>query len=514
MSPKVSVSEISKHASPDDCWVVVNGKVYDLTSFAPSHPGGANIIYAWAGRDASKTYNEYHAKNLIENELEDSDKKGDLDESTVTDTWVNARKTEEDKTPDQNERPPLSSIINLNDFEEAFAKSASKKANAYIAGASNDLLTLRANAQHWQKLWFRPRVMKNVSKVQMRTKILGQEVSMPVWIAPMGAGILGGPEAEAALGAGAAASGIIHCMSTVTSLPIEEILATAPGHPWFFQLYVDKQRAKSEALLGKLAGQPQFKALFVTTDLPVVSKREADERIRTVEVRPQYLGGTKGALDSKGGGIARNNGGFIDATFNWDDLAWLKKHTGLPIVLKGIQSVADAKKALEMGCAGIVISNHGGRALDNAPSTVMILLELRRDCPEVLEKMEVFVDGGIRRGSDILKALCLGARGVGVGRPFQCSIQYGHKGVEHCASGESASVLREVTHAKDGDTDSGVVLQDELETAMRLCGVTDVNEVRGDMSFLNTSELEMLLPPEQERYPALQFGWSRIWSKL
>lgn len=366
-----------------------------------------------------------------------SDKKGEFDESTVTETWTKAHKAEEEAGPDENEKPPLTSIINLHDFEEAFAKSGSKKANAYIAGASNDLLTLRANALHWQKLWFRPRVMRNVSKAQLRTKILGQEVSMPVWIAPMGMAKLAGPEGEAALGAGAAGSGIIHCVSTVASLSVEEVLGSAPENPWFFQLYVDKQRERSEALLKKLAGLPQIKAIFVTADLPVISKREADERIRSVEVLPQYNTGATPSLDKKGGGVARNSGNFLDNSFNWDDLAWLKKHTKLPIVIKGIQSVADARKALQMGCAGIVVSNHGGRALDCAPSTVMILLEMRRDCPEIFEKMEVFVDGGIRRGSDILKALCLGAKGVGVGRPFQCAIAYGRNGVEHCAESES-----------------------------------------------------------------------------
>lgn len=366
----------------------------------------------------------------------DSDKKGDFDESTVTETWTKAHKAEEEAGPEENEKPPLSSIINLNDFEEAFTKSGSRKANAYIGGASNDLLTLHANAQHWQKLWFRPRVMRDVSKAQVRTTLLGQEVSMPVWIAPMGMGKLSGPEGETALGAGAAASGIIHCVSTVASFSVEEVLGSAPGHPWFFQLYVDKQRAKSEALLKKLAGMPQIKAIFVTADLPVVSKREADERIRTTVVLPPYHEQKKPSTDKKGGGVARNSGNFLDNSFNWNDLAWLREHTNLPIVVKGIQSVADAKKALQMGCAGIVVSNHGGRALDCAPSTVMILLEMRRDCPEVFEKMEVFVDGGIRRGSDVLKALCLGARGVGVGRPFQFAVAYGRNGVEHAAAGE------------------------------------------------------------------------------
>ncbi|KAI7583697.1 hypothetical protein KC343_g19955, partial [Hortaea werneckii] len=230
-------------------------------------------------------------------------------------------------------------------------------------------------------------------------------------------------------------------------------------------------------VLQKLEKEKQVKALFITVDLAVVSKREADERIRTQESTSVYMSGEKNKVDKKGGGLARTTGSFIDWTMSWDDLAWVRKHSSLPIVVKGIQLAADAKMAMQMGCQGIVVSNHGGRALDNAPATLLVLMELRRDCPEVFDKMEVHVDGGIRRGSDILKAVCLGARGVGVGRPFQCSVAYDTEGVEACAA----------------------ILQDELEVSMRLCGVTDLNKVRGDLSYLNTSELEQLLPKPQAR---------------
>ncbi|KAI9689641.1 MAG: hypothetical protein M1820_010139 [Bogoriella megaspora] len=470
---KVPVAEIVKHAKADDCWIVVNGKVYDLTAFAPSHPGGPDMIYKYAGKDGSNTYNEFHSSDLIEKELSPSEKKGVFDESTITETWLNAQKEETVSQPAPNEKPPLSSLINLDDFERAFEKTGSQKAQAYIAGASNDLITLNANKYFWQKLWFRPRVMRNVSSVNTRTQMLGCDVSMPVWIAPMGVGKTAGSDGEKALAAAAASSGIIHCISTASSFTVEDILAAAPKtYPFFFQLYVDKQRPKSEALLHKLNSMPQVKALFVTADLAVVSKREADERVRTQENVSAYADGLKTTIDKKGGGLARSNGSFIDSGLCWDDIAWIRKHTHLPVVVKGIQSAADAKMAMTMSCQGIVVSNHGGRALDGSPATILVLLEIRRDCPEVFDKMEVFVDGGVRRGSDVLKAVCLGAKGVGVGRPFQCSISYGIEGVESAAA----------------------ILQDEVETAMRLCGITDLNSVRGDTSWLNTSELELLLP--------------------
>ncbi|RMZ05095.1 hypothetical protein D0860_06103 [Hortaea werneckii] len=491
----MSVAEITKHATPDNCWIVVNGKVYDLTAFAPNHPGGPDMIYKYAGIDGSKVYNDFHAAELIEKELSASEKKGDFDESTVTQTWIDAQKEETVSEPDPNERPPLSTLINLDDFEKAFATSGPRKANAYVSSASNDLLTLNANKSAWQKLWFRPRIMRNVSAINTKMSMFGCNVSMPVWICPMGIAKTVGPEGEKALGAGAAASGIVHCMSTTASYGVDDILASAPSNPFFFQLYVDKQRHKTEAVLQKLEKEKQVKALFITVDLAVVSKREADERIRTQESTSVYMSGEKNKVDKKGGGLARTTGSFIDWTMSWDDLTWVRKHSSLPIVVKGIQSAADAKMAMQMGCQGIVVSNHGGRALDSAPATLLVLMELRRDCPEVFDKMEVHVDGGIRRGSDILKAVCLGARGVGVGRPFQCSVAYDTEGVEACASSKSKERFKGVFtrltfHA---------VLQDELEVSMRLCGVTDLDKVRGDLSYLNTSELEQLLPKPQAR---------------
>ncbi|EMC98132.1 hypothetical protein BAUCODRAFT_121029 [Baudoinia panamericana UAMH 10762] len=479
MAQKVSVAEITKHATPDDCWVVVNGKVYDLSKFAPNHPGGPEMVYKYAGKDGTKTYNQFHSKDLIEKQLSDSEKLGEFDESTVTDTWVNAQKEETISEADPNERPPLSMLLNCDDFEKAFAKSGPQKANAYISSASNDLLSLNANKSFWQKLWFRPRIMRNVSAINTKSKMFGCDVIMPVWICPMGVAKGAGEQGECALGAGAAASGIIHCVSTVSSYDLGDVLASAPRtYPFFFQLYVDKQRQKTEALLKRLETLDQIKALFVTVDLAVVSKREADERIKTQENTASYLHGEKNKIDKKGAGLARTNGSFIDWALSWEDLAWVRKHSSLPIVVKGIQSAADAKMAMQMGCQGIVVSNHGGRALDSAPATILVLLEIRRDCPEVFDRMEVHVDGGIRRGSDILKAVCLGAKGVGVGRPFQCSVMYDREGVEAVAE----------------------ILQDELETAMRLCGVTHLDQVRGDMSWLNTSELEQYLPKRQ--------GWS------
>lgn len=460
-----------------------------------------SVIYKYAGKDGTEPYNRFHGKNLIEKTLPAEDKKGGFDESTVTKTWLEAQRTETCSEADPNEKPPLSFIINLDDFVQAFVKTGSQKAIAYVVSASNDLITLNANESYWQKLWFRPRILRNVRTVHTKCRMLGLDVDMPVWICPMGVAKIAGQEGESALAAGAAKANIVHCISTVASLSLEEILASGKGHESFFQLYVDKQRHKTAALLKSLEGLPQIRALFVTVDLPVVSKREADERVRSQESAGAYGKDSKSGVDKKGGGLARTAGAFVDWSLSWDDLAWIKKHTSLPIVVKGIQSSADARTAMHAGCAGIVVSNHGGRALDNAPATILVLLELRRDCPEVFEKMEVFIDGGVRRGSDVLKAVMLGARGVGVGRPFQCSVAYGTEGVEHCAGSESPK-----TSTTCAALTKRTVLQDELETAMRLCGVTSLEAVRGDTSWLNMAELERLLPPK----PNARSFWSSL----
>ncbi len=393
------------------------------------------VIYQYAGKDGTTTYNMYHSKDLIEKTLMDEDKKGDFDENSVTEEWTNSNKDDDSqKSPlDPNEKPPLSTLINLDDFERSFENYGPRKAWAYIIGASNDTLTYARNKSCWHDLWFRPRVMRDVKAINTRMKMMGQEVAMPVWIAPMGIAKTAGDEGELALGRGAAAGGIIHVQSTAASFTVEDILAAVPKtHPYFFQLYVDRNRQKTVELLQRLETMNQIKAIFVTIDLPVVSKREADERLLEEQKVSTYQGsGVSNKADKKGGGLARTTGNFIDWQLTWQDLDWIRKYTSKDILVKGIQSAADAKIALEMGCKGIVVSNHGGRALDNAPGTLLILLELRRDCPEVFSKMEVFIDGGIRRGSDILKAVMIGAKGVGIGRPFQCAVAYGTEGVEH-----------------------------------------------------------------------------------
>lgn len=254
------------------------------------------------------------------------------------------------------------------------------------------------------------------------------------------------PLGEKGIAGGCKKAGIPQCVSTSASFPIGEIMNSVRGTveekagelPIFFQLYVDKQREKSEKLLRHVEGLG-VKAIFVTVDAPVPGKREADERVTADESIVTPMSGTKAKNDAKGGALGRIMGSFIDASLSWDDIPWLRRNTGLPIVLKGVQTAMDAKKAMEFGIEGIVLSNHGGRSLDTAPPPILVLLELQKCCPEVFDRMEVYLDGGITRGTDIFKALCLGATSVGIGRGFLYALNYGQEGVEKFVESKSES---------------------------------------------------------------------------
>ncbi|KAF9769870.1 hypothetical protein IL306_012641 [Fusarium sp. DS 682] len=460
MEDQFSEDDVAAHNTPDNLWLVINDKVYDFTEFASDHPGGAEIIYQYAGRDASDEYNSFHAPSLVQKALDAKYHLGSLKVSESSKKKEPESHGQTTKKPNHDERPPLRDIINLHDFETAASTALAKKEWAYISGGANDNLTRDANASFLGRIWLRPAIMRNVRTVNTKATVFGCDLQLPVYISPTGAALTGGEEGELALAKGAAKTGIIQTLATPSSFPHEDVLEVTPERA-FFQLYVNKNRKLSEELLRKVTKTGKIKAIFVTADLPVVSKREADERVRSENVGPTE--------DWKGSGLARQTGSFIDPSLNWDDITWLRTQVDLPIVIKGIQRWEDAKLAMQHGVQGIVLSNHGGRAADTAPPSILLLLELHRNCPEVFDKMVVLVDGGFRRGSDVLKAICLGATAVGLGRPFAYSVGYGEDGVEHAFN----------------------ILRDELETAMRLCGLTDLADASPD--YINTADIDHLV---------------------
>ncbi|KAL8627630.1 hypothetical protein Q9189_006653 [Teloschistes chrysophthalmus] len=340
-------------------------------------------------------------------------------------------------------------------------------------------------------------------------------VEMPVFVSPAAMARLVHPEGERAIARAVGGRGVVQCVSTNASYTITDIVSALPSPPpassssltpkqpppIFFQLYVSKNRAASESLL-RTVHDLGITTVFLTVDSPLAGKREADERVRMEENQPApMMTGSKDkpVKDKQGGGLGRITGSFIDASLNWDDLPWLRRHWKGKVVLKGIMCAADARRAAQEGVDGILLSNHGGRNLDTAPPAILILLDLQRNAPEVFEKMEVYVDGGIRRGTDILKALCLGATAVGVGRPVLYALGYGQEGVEHLFDSMipplfSPSLALSISSAVFGvgDADGVVVLKDELSIAMALVGITDLSQAHPGL--VNTNDVDHLIP--------------------
>lgn len=398
------------------------------------------VIHRYAGRDASKAYSRIHSPSIIQEGLEPSKCVGKLDSTTINDDWAKPPPSVTTAmAPD--EKPSLDTLINTHDFEEVASRTLDAKTWAFFSSAATDLNTKSWNNEVYAKIGLRPRILTNVKDIDTTTSMLGQDMTSPIFCAPAAMAKLVHEDGEKALARGCLAAGIPQCVSTNASFPIKDLVdEVGPEMPFFFQLYVDKQRYNSKALL-KHVQSLGVKAIFVTVDAPVPGKREADERVKADESMVTPMSGATAKNDKKGGALGRIMGGYIDASLQWSDLSWLRSCTSLPIILKGVQTFMDAKKAMDEGIDGIVLSNHGGRSLDTAPAPVLLLLELQKCCPEVFDRMEIFLDGGIMRGTDIFKALCLGAKAVGIGRGFLYALNYGQEGVEKYIESRSDPVL-------------------------------------------------------------------------
>lgn len=441
--------EIARHKSADSCWVVINGVAYDVTDFLPEHPGGAGIILRYAGRDATAEYEPVHPPGTIEENLPKEKCLGKVDMTTLKEAIVTTSNREVPK-------PPVNLVLNLEEFEGWAKKTLSAKAWAYYSSAADDLFSKQANARDWRRIVLRPRILVDVADADARTTFLGHNVSIPVMISPAAQARLGHPDGEAALTRVAGQKGIVYAMSNHASMSVGQVAAAStPDQCNWFQIYVKDDRQRSEALLAEVV-KLGFKAVVLTVDAATPGKREEDERVNMQGMDPSALGVGK----------ATAVGTAMDLTWA-HTLPWLRKNVkGLPIIIKGIQTWEDAVLAVEHGVQGIIVSNHGGRSLDTAPSTVNILLEIRAYAPQVFTQVEVFVDGGIYRGTDVIKALCLGVRGVGIGRaPLYALGSYGPEGVARLLD----------------------ILSDEIHTGLRLLGVTKLDQL--SPAYLNTKLL-------------------------
>lgn len=310
--------------------------------------------------------------------------------------------------PEEDTETEMHALLNLDEIEAVATKKISRKAWAYYYSAGDDLISKNLNNKVYKNILLRPRVFVDCVKCDTTTTLLGHKFGTPLYVSPAALARLGHPDGEKGIAKGISSFGALQVISNYASMTPEQIIADSkPGQKFGWQLYVSGQRDTSEKMIAKVKAMgDKIAFICVTLDSPVAGKREDDERLGKVLPKPTIVPGKQPSV-----------GPALNLTWK-DSLKWLANHTQLPIILKGIQTHEDAWLAMQ--CApqvrGIILSNHGGRSLDTAPPPVHTLLEIRKYCPEVFDHIEVWVDGGIKRGTDVVKALCLGAKAVGVGR--------------------------------------------------------------------------------------------------
>ncbi|EMD33158.1 hypothetical protein CERSUDRAFT_160722 [Gelatoporia subvermispora B] len=476
--------EVAAHANRESCWIIVHDKVYDVTDFLDEHPGGSKIILKYAGKDATEAYEPIHPPDAITTNLPPEKHLGVIDASTVAKVVKEVTEEEKRRLALMDARPPLDNVINMHDFEVVAKTVLPEKAWAYYSSGSDDEITLRENRTAYQRVWFRPRILRDVSSVDWSTTILGQKSSLPVYISATALGKLGHPDGELCLTRAAAQHGVIQMIATLASCSFDDIVdAATPEQPLFLQLYVNRDREITRKYV-QHAEARGVKALFITVDAPQLGRREKDMRMKFVD---DGAGAEvqKGQDVKKDQGVARAISSFIDPSLSWKDIPWFQSITKMPIILKGIATAEDAVLAFEAGVQGIVLSNHGGRQLDTARSGLEILVEViaalkaRGYYPS--PKFEIFVDGGVRRASDVLKALALGATAVGVGRPFLYAFcAYGQAGVEKAIQ----------------------IFKDEFEMNMRLLGARTIDELVPEMVDASTLTSHTVLVPSDNLFNA------------
>lgn len=357
--------------------------------------------------------------------------------------------------------PPLAQIppelCSLADYEAAARARMSEQAWSYLAGGAADGITQRENRDAYDRLRLRGRVLGDFEGGgNTRLTLLGRVHEHPILLAPVAYQKLAHPEGERASALGAAATATTCVVSTQSSVSVEEIAAIAPDASRWFQLYLQPDRALTAELVRR-AEEAGCEAIVVTVDAPVSGVRNAERRAGfslPAGVEAVHLVGRgAAAMSPAGGGLC---GGLLAAAPTWTDLACLCAFTRLPVLVKGVMDARDAVRAVEVGARGVVVSNHGGRTLDTLPATIAVLPEI---VAAVGGRAPVLVDGGIRRGTDVLKALAMGASAVLVGRPYVYGLATaGAVGVAH--------VVR--------------ILRAELEVAMALTGCASLAAINRD----------------------------------
>lgn len=452
-------------------------------------------------QDATAEFDKIHAEDVVE-DLPSGSYLGKLDPSTAGALNVPVPNSAPVVAANSKEVLPLALCVRATDFQPEAHKVLDRRAWIYMVSSANSGLSLEGNLNSWSQVTFRPRVMRNVDNGNSRTSILGQPAIVPFFVPPMGTMGMAHPDGEFELMRALVRKGVHGVLSTASSKPLEKVMqfhdqeiAKFGGKQknpsrLFFQLYIPVDRQKAIELIRKVR-EAGYLGLWITVDTPTLGKRTEDRRNQAVEALEDGQDHsnifTRFAADNDSENEfapavgARPAPGQLSPSISWDDLEWIREEWPGPIVLKGIQTAEDARLAAEYDCQGILLSNHGGRQQHSAPSALATLLEIRTYCPEVLEKLEVFLDGGCRDGADILKALALGATAVGVGRPFLYALAaYGSKGVEKLIDSELFGLILHALPYLNTDV-VFAVLSEEVALGMALLGVTSLDQLRPEM---------------------------------
>ena len=353
---------------------------------------------------------------------------------------------------------PPTKPINLFEYQTLASQQLSPMARDYYASGSWDEITLRDNRAAFERYKLRPRMLVDVSQRDLSTTILGQSLPLPILIAPMAFQCLAHPEGEIGTAKAARQLGSVMVLSTLATTSMEDVASVRSQTPQWFQLYVHRDRGLTRALVER-AHAAGFQALCLTVDAPVLGKREKDTHNQFVLPSDMELANFSRLAHLEISYQPGESGLFayfleqLNPALTWSDLEWLQSLSPLPLVVKGILRGDDAIRAVEHGAKAVMVSNHGGRQLDGAIASIDALSEV---VAAVGDQVDVLVDGGIRRGTDVLKALALGAKAVLLGRPVLWGLTLaGEAGVKH--------VLE--------------LLRDELDLAMALSGCTKLQDI-------------------------------------
>jgi len=351
----------------------------------------------------------------------------------------------------------LTGLVALSDFESAARDRLPAMAWEYLAGGAGDEISLARNREMLDAIRLKPRVLRDVSRIDTRVTLFGREHRLPLVLAPTGYHRVFHPEGECETARGAAAAGVTLVVSTVATTPLEEVARTNDSPRWF-QVYVQRDREWTRRQIG-LAESCGYQAFMLTVDTPVLGSRDREKRARfqmPAHLKPRNFPPLPEGISDHHHDPHSIYNPFLDPALSWKDVEWLRSNTSVPVLVKGVLAPEDARLAVGHGASGVVVSNHGGRNLDTVPAAIEALPGVVR---AVGGRVPVLMDGGIRRGTDVIKALALGANAVMIGRPY----------LHGLAVAGAAGVARVVE-----------LLHLELMGAMALMGLTSVPEIGRD----------------------------------